>query len=141
MPSRFQTGFVAGALGALVLAALVYAQWAAGWGGAPGFVGTYRTAFGTHGALDHVLGAVLFALSGGVWGLIYAWLVPRSAVWKGMAFAVLPTLWFWVVVAPATGTPIFLGGDVRGLGLSLFFNVVIWGAFLGWYCTRRPATA
>ena len=137
MTPRIWTGFVAGALGALVLAALFYAQWAAGLGGAPGFVGNFRATVGEFGALDHVLGAALFALSGGVWGAIYGWLVARSAVWKGMAFAVLPTLWFWVVVAPATGKPLFLGGNVQGLALSLFFNVVVWGAFLGWFCARR----
>ena len=133
---RTRTGFVAGTLGALVLVALFYLQWAAGLGGPPGFVGNFRALVGELGAFDHVLGAALFALSGGVWGAVYGWLVVRSAVWKGMAFAVLPTLWFWVAVAPATGKPLFLGGDPKGLGLSLFFNVVVWGAFLGWTCAR-----
>ena len=137
MNTRIKTGFVAGALGALVLVALFYAQWAAGLGGVPGFVGNYQATFGTRGASDHVLGVLLFAASGGVWGAIYGALVARSAVWKGMAFAVLPTLWFWMVVAPATGKPLFLGGDPKGLGLSLFFNVVVWGAFLGWFYARR----
>ncbi len=96
---------------------------------------------GTLGVADHVVGAILFALSGGVWGAIYGGLVARSAVWKGMAFAVLPTLWFWMVVAPATGKPIFLGGNVQGLTMSLVFNVIVWGAFLGWYCQRCSASA
>ncbi len=139
MTPRIQTGFVAGALGALVLVALFYAQWAAGLGGVPGFVGNYRATFGTHGAPDHVLGALLFAASGGFWGAIYGGLVARSTVLRGMAFAVLPTLWFWLVVAPATGKPLFLGGDPKGLALSLFFNVAVWGAFLGWACGRRAA--
>lgn len=141
MSTRIKTGFVAGTLGALVLVALFYVQWAAGLGGVPGFVGNFQALVGEFGALGHALGGALFALSGGVWGAIYAWIVRRSAVWKGMAFAVLPTLWFWLVVAPATGKPIFLGGDPKGLALSLFFNVVVWGAFLGWFCARRRATS
>ena len=139
MSTRVQTGLVAGALGALVLVAFFYIQWAAGLGGVPGFVGNWRALAGESGALDHALGALLFAASGGVWGAVYGWLVARSAVWKGMSFAVLPTLWFWLVVAPATDKPLFLGGDPKGLGLSLFFNVAVWGAFLGWFCARRRA--
>ena len=75
MNTRIKTGFVAGALGALVLVALFYAQWAAGLGGVPGFVGNYQATFGTRGASDHVLGVLLFAASGGVWGAIYGALV------------------------------------------------------------------
>ena len=110
---------------------------ALGLGGTPGFVGTYRFTFGEHGATDHVLGAVLFALSGGVWGAIYGALVRPSAVWKGMLFGILPTLWFWIVVTTATDKPLFLGGDPKGLATSLFFNCVVWGGIVGWYRARR----
>lgn len=139
MASRLRTGFAAGFLGALLLAALMYLMWPLGLsGGPPGFVGNYRATLGWGGPLlDNVVGTLLFAASGGVWGLIYGAFVQRSAAWKGMAFAFLPTLWFWVVVAAALGNPLFGGFTTKGLLLPVLFNVVIWGSFLGWYCARR----
>ena len=141
MGPRPRTGFAAGTLAALALGGLFYAQWAVGLGGVPGFVGNFRATFGEFGALDHALGAALFALSGGVWGAIYGRLVARPSVATGTAFAVVPTLRFWVVVAPATGKPLFLGGDPKGLALSLFFNVVVRGALLGRLCARRSLSS
>lgn len=141
MTSRLRAGFAGGALGALVLVALFYLLLALGLGGTPGFVGTYRSTFGTHGATDHVLGAALFALSGGAWGAVYGALVRRSALWKAMLFGVLPTLWFWTVVMAATDRPLFLGGDPKGLALSLFFNCVVWGSVLGATIARWSGTA
>lgn len=81
MKRGLRTGSFAGTFGALVPVAVVCALWAVGPDGVPGFVGNFRATFGSLSAADHVLGAPLFALSGGVWGAIYRWAVRRYAVW------------------------------------------------------------
>jgi hypothetical protein len=139
MSDRSRTGFVAGVLGALLLAALMYSMIPVGLSsGPPGFVGNYRATLGWGGPFfDHLLGTLLFAVSGGIWGLIYGVLVRSSTLLKGMAYAFLPTLWFWIVMAWALGNPLFGGFSVEGLLLPILFNVGIWGGFLGWYCSAR----
>lgn len=141
MTSRIRAGFVAGTLAALALAALFYVLLAAGLGPTPGFVGTFQFAFGEHGFLDHVLGLALYAVSGGAWGALYAWLVPANAVWKAMLFGIVPTLWFWTAVLGSMGKPMFLGGDPAKLAMSLVYNGLIWGGLLGLLLARRRAEA
>lgn len=140
MTTRLKTGFVGGFLGALLLAALMYALYGAGLLGPPGFVGNYRAAFEPGAPLGHVFATLLFAVSGGVWGLVYGALAKRSTPLKGMAFAFLPTLWFWIVVAGIMGSPLFGGFTAKGLLLPVLFNVVLWGSFLGWYGARRSSS-
>lgn len=137
MNRRIALGFTAGTLGALVLVGIFYLLQAAGLAGPPGFVGNYRAVFGASPTLEHFLGAVLFAVSGGIWGAIYAAFVKRPTVANGAAFGFVPTLWLWLVVAPFTGKPFFNGFSAPGILLPILFNVVIWGSFVGWYCRRR----
>ncbi|HEX8529057.1 MAG TPA: hypothetical protein VF646_03510, partial [Cytophagales bacterium] len=85
MNRRIPLGFTAGTLGALVLVGIFYLMQAAGLAGPPGFVGNYRSVFGANPVLEHVLGAVLFAASGGIWGAIYAAFVKRPTVANGAA--------------------------------------------------------
>ncbi len=141
MISRIRSGFVAGTVAALALAALFYVLLAAGVGDTPGFVGTFRFTFGEHGLIDHALGLALYAVSGGIWGALYAWLVPRNAVWKAMLFGIVPTLWFGTAVLGATGKPLFLGGDPTKLAMSLVYNCLIWGGVLGLILARRQDDA
>jgi hypothetical protein len=56
---------------------------------------------------------------------------------SGILFGLLPTLWLWLVVAPATGKPVFNGFTPRGILMLLVSNLLIWGSILGWYCHRR----
>ncbi len=138
MSYRIRAGFAAGTIAALALAALFYVLLAAGLGGTPGFVGTFRFTFGEHGGIDHVLGLALYAVSGGAWGALYAWLVPRNTVWKAVLFGLVPTLWFWTAVLGTMGKPMFLGGDPAKIGMSLVYNCVVWGGLLGLILARRP---
>jgi hypothetical protein len=137
MKRRIALGFAAGATGAFLLVVIFYLMQTARLSGPPGFVGNYRAVFGANPNLEHFLGAILFAVSGGIWGAIYAAFVKRPTVASGAAFGFVPTLWLWLVVAPFTGKPFFNGFSAPGILLPILFNVVIWGSFVGWYCRRR----
>lgn len=140
MQPRLRQGFVAGFLGAIILIVIMAIMQLA-MGSPPGFVNIYNATIGGGGpTTSWIIGAILFAISGGIWGFIYAALVSRSTVGKGMAFGILPTLWLWLVVAPVIGQPVFFGFAPRQLIMPFIFNVVIWGAFIGWYCSRPVAS-
>lgn len=134
MNNRYTKGFVAGCLGAILLVVVMYVLKAAGQGG-PGFVDMYKSAFiaSPEPPLDHIIAAVLFTLSGGVWGVLYAVLVKNSTVLNGFLFGLLPTLWLWVVVNAFIGKPLFNSFSLKGIVMPLIFNMVIWGCFVGWF--------
>lgn len=140
MSSRLKTGFIGGIIGALILIVVMYILQLAGMG-QPAFLGMYRAVFGNHPPLDHVIAGILFLLSGGLWGLLYAAIVKHSSVLKGMLFGLLPSLFLWVVINPIIGKPLFNDFTTMGLLMPLLFNVVIWGSFIGWYCSARYNTA
>ena len=135
MSRTLRTGFVAGMIGAVILIVVMYLMRVAGLGGAPGFVGIYRAMFGPRPLVEHILGAAGFALAGGIWGLVFAALMSSPSVLKGMAFGLAPSLFLWLVIAPAMGNPIFNGFTLQGILMPLIFNVLIWGSFVGWYCS------
>jgi len=135
--SRFGAGFVAGTVGGGILVVLMYILSWTGLAGDPGFVGTYHTVFGTVAPIDHLFAALLFMISGGIWGGIFTSLVRRPTPLYGAVFALAPTLWTWLVVAPMNGKPLFNGFAAKGILFPLLFNVVVWGTFVGWYCGRR----
>ena len=68
MNNQLLKGFIAGAIGAIILAIVMYIMKAAGMG-EPGFVGMYQAAFGANPPTDQILGAIIFIISGGIWGL------------------------------------------------------------------------
>lgn len=136
MNNRLSAGFLGGALGAVLLLVIMYLLQAAGMG-APGFVQMYQAMFGANPPMDHILGAIIFILSGGLWGLIFAMLVKQPTIVKGMLFGILPTLWLWLAVNAAIGKPLFNGFTAKGILMPLLFNVVIWGAFIGWYLSNK----
>lgn len=141
MNNRLAQGFIAGAIGAIILAVIMYIMKAAGMG-EPGFVQMYQGAFGgPNPPTDQILGAILFIISGGIWGAIYALLVKHATVLNGFLFGILPTLWLWVAVNAFLKKPLFNGFDVKGLVLPLIFNMVIWGSFIGWYMSKRNRNA
>jgi hypothetical protein len=115
----------------------MYVMYWTGLGGPPAFVGTYEAVFGANDALAQVIAAILFAISGGIWGAIFGVLVSDPTPLKGALFGILPTLWVWLVMPLFTGSPLFNGFTTKGLLMPLLFNVVIWGTFVGWYCDQR----
>ena len=131
-----KTGFIAGAIGAVILVVVMYLLFLTNLGGVPGFVGIYRAFFGQNFPLDHILSILGFILAGGIWGLIFALLVRIPTVSKGIVFGILPSLFLWLVIAPAIGNPLFNGFTAQGIILPLIYNVVIWGSFVGWFCQR-----
>jgi hypothetical protein len=136
MKHSLTAGFIGGCLGAIILAAIMYIMKAAGMGD-PGFVGMYRATIGSNPPADEIIAAILFIISGGIWGLIFSWLVKRPTVLKGILFGFLPTLWLWVVVNAVIGKPLFNGFDLKGIIAPLIFNMLIWGSILGWYTSRK----
>jgi hypothetical protein len=136
MKHSLTTGFIAGCLGAIMLAIIMYIMKAAGMGD-PGFVGMYRATIGSNPPVDEIIATILFIISGGIWGLIFSWLIKRPTVLKGILFGFLPTLWLWVVVNAVIGKPLFNGFDLKGIIMPLIFNMLIWGSFLGWYTSRK----
>ncbi len=133
---KLLAGFLAGVLGAIILMVLLYLMQATGLSGPPGFVSICRAIVGARPPFDHILGAIGFALAGGMWGSIFAALFPNPTIVKGMAYGVVPTLFLWLVISPAMGQGFFNGFTAKGICMPLIFNVLIWGGFIGWYCGR-----
>ncbi len=136
MDNRLVQGFIAGAIGALILTVVMYIMKGAGMGD-PAFVGMYKAAFGDNPPGGQVVAAIIFLISGGIWGLIYALFVKHPTVLNGFIFGILPTLWLLVVVNATIGKPLFNGFTAKGLLMPIIFNMVIWGTFVGWYMSRR----
>ena len=130
-------GFVAGAIGAVILAAIMFAMFFASLGDAPAFVAMYRKMAGENVPLDYFLGTLGFIGAGGIWGAIYALAVKKPSVLSGMIFGILPTLFLWLIISPLMSGAIFNGFAVKGLIMPIIFNVLIWGSFVGWYLSRR----
>lgn len=136
MKHSLATGFIGGCIGAIVLVIIMYIMKAGGMGD-PGFVGIYHATFGSNPPADEIIAAILFIISGGIWGLIFTLLIKNPTVLKGILFGFLPTLWLWTVVNAFMGKPLFNGFDLKGIIFPLIFNMLIWGSILGWYCSRK----
>ena len=135
MKNKLKAGFIGGSIGAVVLAAVTYIMQAAGKGEPP-FVSTYRATIGTHPA-DQLIALILFIISGGIWGLIFTWMVKQPTILKGILFGILPNLWLWTVVNAAVGKPMFNGFSLMGILGPIIFNMLIWGSILGWYVSKK----
>lgn len=134
--NRYTRGFIGGCLGAIILAIVMYIMKAAGQG-EPAFVGMYQATFGANPPADQIIAAILFIISGGIWGVVYVLFVKNSTVLKGFLFGILPSLWLLVVVNAFLHKPLFNGYTAKGILMPLFFNMVIWGSFLGWYMRKK----
>lgn len=139
MNSYVGQGFIAGAIGAVILVVIMYIMQAMGMG-QPGFVAMYHGAFGEDAAGGDIAAALIFIISGGIWGAIFALLIKHPTVLKGFIFGLLPTLWLWIAVNAFIGKPLFNGFEPKGLIMPVIFNMVIWGTFVGWYLSRRSHT-
>ncbi len=134
MTQRVTQGFIGGCIGAIVLVIIMYIMQAMGMMEEPAFVSMYKGAFGDTNPL---IAAILFILSGGVWGAIYGLLVKHPTIGNAMLFGFLPTLWLLVPVNAYLGKPLFNGFDAKGIIMPIIFNVVIWGIVLGLYMRNR----
>jgi len=132
--------FNGGFYGALLLIIIMYVMKFTDLGGDPGFVSIYKTSFGAgDGFLTHLLASLLFAVSGGIWGIVFK-IIPNPTIWKGTLFGLLPSLWLWVVVVPFMGGEFFNGFATKGILLPILFNCVIWGNFLGWFVLKDTSS-
>ncbi len=137
MKASIKTGFIAGCIGAIILVIVMYIMKAAGLG-EPGFIGIYRGMTHSNSASDPLIAGLLFIIAGGgIWGILFALLVKNPTLVKGLLFGILPTLWLWVGVNAMVGKPLFNGFEMMGIVMPLVFNMVIWGSFVGWYCSRK----
>ncbi|MEO6637206.1 MAG: hypothetical protein ABIN25_02950 [Ginsengibacter sp.] len=136
MNNRILQGFIAGCLGAIILTALMYVLKAAGMG-EPGFVAMYEGKFGPNPPGGQFMAALLFIISGGIWGIVFALMIKKSTVLKGFLFGLLPSLWLLVVVNYALDKPLFNDFKPMGIIMPLIFNMGIWGSFIGWYMSKR----
>jgi hypothetical protein len=134
MNNYFTKGFIGGCLGAIVLAVIMYVLKAAGQGD-PAFVNIYHEMFVASPTPpgDHIISVILFVLSGGVWGVIYALFIKQPSFFNGFLFGFLPTLWMWIAVNAVIGKPLFNSFEVKGILMPLIFNMLIWGCFIGWF--------
>ena len=129
--------FFAAFYGALILIGIMYLLKITGLAGSPGFVTIYHAIFGEYvPVVDHLIAAFLFAISGGIWGIVFR-LVPNPSPLKGMVFGLAPSLWLWVVVVPSIGGAFFNGFALKGIFMPLLFNCIIWGSFVGWYVRKQ----
>lgn len=125
-------GFIGGAIGAAILTVIMLLATGLGFMQILPFVGHYRTMLLTH-SLDIIPATLLFILIGGIWGWFYGLLFSKPTINNGMLFGLAPTLWTWIIIPWMTGAAYFGGFSVKAILLPLFSNVIIWGAFLGWF--------
>lgn len=140
MKRALRTGFIGGCIGAVVLAVITYLLEATGKGGTPPFVSMYADTIGTHPAYQ-IVALILFIISGGIWGLIFTWIVRRPTILKGILFGLLPNLWIWLAIDSYFGKPLFNGFTPMGIIGPVIFNMLIWGSILGWYTSRKLKTS
>lgn len=138
MNKKLLKGFLAGALGAVILIIVMYILKVIGMGD-PAFVGMYQAAFGPNPPADQFIAALIFIISGGIWGLLYALIIKRPTVLNGFLFGILPTLWLWIAVNGYLGKPLFNGFAIKGIVMPVIFNMVLWGSFIGWYLSRNSS--
>ncbi len=135
MKQSLKNGFIGGCIGAVVLALISYGMQLAGKSEPP-FVSAYHATIGTHTG-NQIVALILFIISGGIWGLIFGWMVKRPTILKGLIFGILPNLWLWTVLNGALGKPLFNGFTLMGIVGPIIFNMLIWGSILGWYASRK----
>lgn len=135
--NKTMKGFIAGAIGAVILSLIMYLMFLINLGDAPAFVAMSQKMFGENASMNHLLGLIGFIVAGGIWGAIYALVVKNPTVLNGMLFGFLPTLFLWLVISPLMSGAFFNGFALKGLIMPVIFNVLIWGSFTGWYLSRR----
>lgn len=135
MKRSLKVGFIGGCIGAIVLAIISYLMQLGGKA-TPPFVSMYSATIGVHPGYQ-IVALILFIISGGIWGLIFTWIVKRPTVLKGILFGLLPNLWIWLAIDGFLGKPLFNGFSLMGIVGPVVSNMLIWGSILGWYASRK----
>ncbi len=132
------TGFTAGLIGGLaVVAAIALIVFLGVIPKAP-YAAAWQAMFGGGWLGASILGGLLFVVGGGIWGALFALLLPDPTVLKGILFGLLPTLWQGAFVVPVImGEPAFHGFALLPNALGIVANCLIWGSIAGWYCARH----
>lgn len=140
MSSRLQTSFIGGLLGALITMGLMAIRKAL-TGTEPIFITAYKNLIAPNATITAALiGGGLFALSGGLWGLLYGLTITRDRPIKGLLFGTAPAFWLLLVVAPLMlNQPIFFGFAAPEVLPPILFNCLVWGLFVGWYVHHNTA--
>jgi hypothetical protein len=134
---KITRGLTAGAIGAIILAAVMFVMFLANVGKVPGFVGIYRKMNGENVPIDYILGTIGFVAAGSIWGMIYTLFVKKPSVITGMLYGFVPTLFLWLVISPLMSGAIFNGFAAKGIVFPVIFNVLVWGGFTGWFLSRK----
>lgn len=128
--------FWGGFKGALILIAIMYGMKYYGYAGNPGYLNVYYTVtVEINPIFDHIAAGFLFALSGGLWGILFIFVKDPTA-WKGLLYGIVPTLWLWIAVMPFSGGEIFGGFQQQAIVMPLVLNCLIWGSYLGYNVSR-----
>lgn len=139
MKLMFKAGFREGAIGALILAVLIYGLTLIGVVPEPIFVTNFKTVFGDYGLLVHPLAIALYLISGGIWGFIFTLIPVKKSYLSGTLYGIVPTMWLWIVAFPSMNLPMFGGGDPLSIIGPLVFNLPIWGGFVGYRLSKLVA--
>ena len=139
---RLYWGALGGWLGAFLVAAFLFALQGARITGPPAFVDFYLAVFGSRGQplIETLFATLLFAVGGGLWGVIYSLAFRQSTAKKGALFGLVPTIVYWLVGAPMSGRPAFGGLTAEGLLVPIAANCFVWGGFVGWLCRQALRT-
>lgn len=133
MKLMFKAGFREGAIGAFILAVMLYALTYFAVVPEPIFVTNFKTVFGENvGVLIHPLSLALYLISGGIWGFIFTLIPVKKSYWTGTLYGIVPTLWLWIMAYPSMNLPMFGNGDPLQIVGPLVFNLPIWGGYVGY---------
>ena len=138
MKASLKTGFVGGLIGGAAVVLTVSLVVLLGVIPQAPFVPAWQAMFGGGWVPAAIFGGLLFVVGGGIWGALFALLVPNPTVLKGVLFGLLPTLFSGLFVTPVViGGPVFNGFALVPTLLGLAVNCLIWGSLVGWYCARH----
>lgn len=139
MKLMFKAGFREGAVGAFILAVMIYGLTLFGVVPEAIFITNFKAVFGDLGLLVHPLAIVLYLISGGIWGFIFTLIPVKKSYLSGTLYGIIPTLWLWIMAFPSMGLPMFGNGDPLQIIGPLVFNLPIWGGFVGYRLSKLVA--
>lgn len=136
MKPMSKAGFREGAIGALILAVLLYVLTFFGAIKEPIFVENFKDFFGVLGFFAHPASLLIHMILGGFWGFVFTLIPVKKSYLTGAAYGIVPTLWIWLIAYPSMFLPLFGGGDMNLLIQPLVLNIPIWGGFVGYRLSK-----
>jgi hypothetical protein len=135
---RAGTGFVAGAVGAGLVAAAMFAMRSAGVAPEPLFIDAEQAIAGRHGRrFDTAAGTAGLLAAGGLWGALLGGAVRHPGARSGLACGAASALLGWIAYARLKGERLFSHYSLRQILLPLAVDCAMWGCFVGWFQHRR----